>query len=62
MTAAVRAGVLDVGRLESFRKLAAEQRYQESKLDRAAQAESKRNARLLSKAVRSFVDKRYERK
>lgn len=59
VAAAVEAGVLDAARLDSFRKLAAEQRFQESKLDRTAQAESKRNARLLSKAVRSFVDRKY---
>lgn len=62
VTAAVQAGVLDAARLDSFRKLSAEQRFQEGRLDRAAQAETKRVARAMNKALRSHLDRKYERK
>jgi ribosome biogenesis GTPase len=62
VTAAVEAGVLDAGRLDSWRKLADEQRHQETKLDRAAQAETKRNARAMNKALRTHLDRKYDRK
>ena len=62
VVAAVHAGVLDSARLESFRKLAAEQRFQETKLDRAAQAETKRVARAMNKALRTHLDRKYDRK
>ncbi len=60
--AAVEGGGLTPDRLASFHKLSAEQRFRETQLDRAAQAEKKRERRVIHKALRSHLDAKYDRK
>lgn len=55
-------GELSAGRLESYRKLSAEQRFRETKLDRAAQAATRRAHRTAQKALRARLDTKYGRK
>jgi ribosome biogenesis GTPase len=59
---AVGRGGLAPERLASYRKLSAEQRFRETKLDRAAQAETRRAQRAIHKALRTHLDTKYDRK
>jgi ribosome biogenesis GTPase len=50
--AAVAEGVLDDGRLQSFRKLRREQAHQETRVDERARAEEKRKWKIIHKAAK----------
>jgi len=60
--AAVAAGELALERLESYRKLAAEARYIESRTDERARDERKRRERTLARAVNAWNRSKYGRR
>lgn len=56
---ACEAGTLTPERLASYRKLRAEQRFRETRLDPAVQAEVRRTHRAMQKALRSHLQGKY---